>query len=154
MIDWKSALGEVAKVFPAVATALGGAATGGVTAGAVAMIASMLDIDEDPASLIVAAKYPDKRAELVRINNEHRRELESMRLRAEQAHAAEETKRLSEVNAAMRAELGAEGWFKSGGRPAVGWVPALSFGAMAAALVVSVRVIPASSLRPWTASSR
>lgn len=138
MIDWKSALGEVAKVAPAVATALGGATTGGVTAGAVTMIASMLGIDEDPASFVAATKNPEKRAELVRINADHQRELEKMRLDAEAKHAAEETKRLSEVNATIRAELGTEGWYRSGWRPAVGWVLALSFGAMAVALVVSV----------------
>lgn len=138
MIDWKAAAAEVGKIAPAVATALGGPGVGGVTAGAVTMVASMLGIDEDPASFIAATKNPEQRAELIRINNEHQRELEKLRMQAEQARAAEETKRLQAINETMQAELNTDGWFKSGWRPAIGWVLAISFGAMAIGLVVTL----------------
>ncbi|WP_110665182.1 3TM-type holin [Salinicola halophilus] len=150
MIDWKSAAAEVAKVAPSVASAIGGPAVGGVTTGAVTMLANMLGIDEDPASFVAATKDPEQRAELVRINNEHRRELESMRLQAEQASAAEETKRLTEINTTMRAELGTEGWFKSGWRPATGWVFMLSLGALVAALIYCIVRNPALLANPET----
>ncbi|WP_110647596.1 3TM-type holin [Salinicola peritrichatus] len=145
-VDWKSAIGEVAKYAPAVATALGGPGVGGVTAGAAKVVSSMLGIDDDPASFVAATKNPELLAKLQQINNDHERELLSLRLQAEQAAAAEKTKQMTEVNATIRAELGTEGWFKSGWRPAIGWVMALAFavmsGAMAYALIVDPSQLP------------
>ena len=125
-MDWRSAVEEVAKYAPAVATALGGPAVGGAAAGASLMVTSALGIENDPAALVAATQDPAKRAELVRLNNEHRQALEAMRLEAEKAAAAEQTARLTETQRTMRAELEHEGWFKSGWRGATGWTFALS----------------------------
>lgn len=145
-IEWKDAIGEVAKYAPAVATALGGPGVGGIAAGAAQMVSGMLGIDNGPASFVAATKNPEMLAKLQQINNDHERELLSLRLQAEQAAAAEKTKQMTEVNATIRAELGTEGWFKSGWRPAIGWVMALSFavmsGAMAYALIIDPSQLP------------
>ena len=84
-MDWRSAVVEVAKYAPAVATALGGPAVGGAATGAALMVTSALGIENDPAALVAATQDPAKRAELVRLNNEHRQALEAMRLEAEKA---------------------------------------------------------------------
>lgn len=141
-MEWRDAITEVAKYAPAVATALGGPAAGGVTAGASRMVTELLGVEDSPAGLVAATQDPEKRAELIRINNTHKEKLEQMRLDAELAHAAEETARLTETNKTMRAELGADGWFKSGWRPALGWVFAASLGAMAGVMAYTVAMEP------------
>ncbi len=141
-MDWRSAVEEVAKYAPAVATALGGPAVGGAAAGASLMVTSALGIENDPAALVAATQDPAKRAELVRLNNEHRQALEAMRLEAEKAAAAEQTARLTETQRTMRAELEHEGWFKSGWRPALGWVFAFSLGALSAVMVYTIAIDP------------
>ncbi|WP_413616425.1 holin family protein [Halomonas cupida] len=141
-MNWRDAVEEVAKVAPSVALALGGPAAGGVAAGASIAITNMLGIENDPAALVAATQDPAKRAELVRINNEHREALEGMRLEAEKAAAAEVTKRLTETQATMRAELAHEGIWKSGWRPALGWVFALSLGALALVMAYTIAIDP------------
>ena len=133
-LDWRSAVGEVAKYAPAVATALGSPLAGGVVSGAAGIVTSLLGVENSPAGLIAATQDPDKRAELVRIDNEHKRELTRMAIEAKAKADAEETARLAETQATMRAELSTGGWFKTGWRPMVGWVMAYSFAALATGL--------------------
>lgn len=137
-MNWRDAVSEVAKYAPAVATALGGPGVGGITAGASRMVTGLLGVEDSPAGLVAATQDPEKRAELIRINNQHREKLEGMRLDAEAAHAAEETARLAETQKTMRAELSHDGWFKSGWRPALGWVFAASLGALAAVMAYTI----------------
>lgn len=137
-MEWRDAVQEVAKYAPAVATALGGPGVGGITAGAASMVTGLLGIENDPAALVAATQDPKARAELIRINNEHRRELERLRLEAEAAQAAEETARLAEISKTMRAELSTDGWFKSGWRPALGWVFAAALGGLAGVMVLTI----------------
>ncbi|TDX30769.1 holin (3TMs family) [Modicisalibacter xianhensis] len=133
-MEWRDAISEVAKYAPAVATALGGPAAGGIATGAAAMVTGLLGVENSPAGLVAATQDPAKKAELIRINNEHRQELTRMAFEAQAKADAEETARLSDINATMRAELNHEGVFKSGWRPAIGWVLAIAFGLMSAAL--------------------
>ncbi|MCL7938816.1 holin family protein [Halomonas sp. ATCH28] len=141
-MNWRDAVSEVAKYAPAVAAALGGPAAGGITAGASRMVTGLLGVEDSPAGLVAATQDPKKRAELIRINNEHREKLEGMRLNAEAAQAAEETARLAETQKTLRAELEHDGWFKSGWRPALGWVFAASLGALAGVMAFTIARTP------------
>lgn len=142
-MDWRTAVEEVAKYAPAVATAIGGPGVGGITAGAASMVTGLLGVENSPAGLVAATQDPEKRAELIRINNEHREKLERMRLDAEAAHAAEETARLAEINKTIRAELGTDGWWRAGWRPFNGWMLALSLASVNLGLVAVVIMDPA-----------
>ncbi|HET8792080.1 MAG TPA: 3TM-type holin [Modicisalibacter sp.] len=133
-MQWQDAIKEVAKYAPAVATALGGPGAGVIATGATSVITGLLGIENTPQALVAATQDPEKRAELIRINNEHRQELTRMAFEAKAKADAEETARLSEINATMRAELSTEGWFKSGWRPGLGWIFALSLGVLACVL--------------------
>lgn len=137
-MNWRDAIEEVAKYAPAVATSLGGPTIGGITAGAAAMVTSALGVRNTPAALVSALEDPVKREALVRLNNEHERELISIRLQAEAAQAQEETKRLSEINQTIRAELATEGWWRTGWRPFNGWMLTASLAAVNFGLVAVV----------------
>ncbi|MBW5802031.1 3TM-type holin [Halomonas elongata] len=137
-MEWRDAVTEVAKYAPAVATALGGPAAGGVTAGAAQMVTSALGVENSPAGLVAATQDLEKRAELQRINNEHRRELERIRLDAEAAQAAEVTVRLTETNKTMRAELQHDGWYKSGWRPLAGYAFTASLFGLALVVIFAI----------------
>lgn len=137
-MDWKDAVAEVAKYAPAVATAIGGPPAGGITQGAADFVTGLLGVENSPAGLVAATQDPDKRAELVRINNDHKRKLEQMRLDAQAADAAEQTARLAETQKTMRAELEHEGWFKSGWRYVTGYSFALSLTVLALVLAYSI----------------
>lgn len=141
-MEWRDAVTEVAKYAPAVATALGGPGAGGITAGAAQMVTSALGVENSPAGLVAATQDPEKRAELQRINNEHRRELERMRLDAEAAQAVEVTARLTETNKTMRAELQHDGWFKSGWRPLAGYAFTISLFGLAVVVILSIARAP------------
>jgi len=137
-MDWKDAAATVAQYAPTVATALGGPAAGGITAGAARMVTDLLGVEDSPQGLVAATQDPEKLAELKRIDREHRAELTRLRLEAETAEAQQHTKRLAETNATMRAELATEGWYRTGWRPSLGYVFALSLGGLAAILAVTL----------------
>jgi len=137
-MDWQDAVKKIAPLAPAVAAALGGPMAGGVTAGAVKMVSSILGVEETPDAVVAALDDPKKREALAKLNNEHERELIQMRLDAEKIQAAEETKRLQAVNETMRVEAKAEGWFKSGWRPFNGWSLGVSLTATNLALLAIV----------------
>ncbi|RUR34489.1 3TM-type holin [Vreelandella nanhaiensis] len=141
-MNWRDTVEEVAKYAPAVATALGGPGVGGITAGAAAMVTSALGIRNTPAALVAALDDPVKRESLIRLNNEHERELIGMRLQAEAVQAQEETKRLSEVNQTIRSELAAEGWWRAGWRPFNGWMLSASLAAVNFGLLAVVVLDP------------
>lgn len=141
-MDWKDAVAEVAKVAPSVATALGGPAAGGITAGASSMITGILGVEDSPAGIVAATQDPEKLAELKRINNEHRQKLEQMRMDAESAQAAELTARMAETQKTMRAELEHEGIFKSGWRPGMGWVFTIGLGSLTGVMAYTIGTNP------------
>lgn len=132
---WESIKGMVASAAPALGTALGGPAGGAVGS----MIAGALGVEDSPDAVAQAMKTdPEAAAKLQRIQNEHERELRSMVLEAE-------TSRLSQINKTMRAELAHDGVFKSGWRPAIGWVLALTIGALMASLVYAIFTNPSKA---------
>lgn len=141
-MNWKDAAEQVVKYAPAIASALGGPAAGGIAAGASSMVSGLLGVEDSPAGLVAATQDPEKRKELIRLNNEHRERFERMRLEAEAAEAAEKTARLAETQKTIRAELKHEGWFKSGWRPATGWVFAASVGGFVAVMAYSLTQDP------------
>ncbi|WP_277810677.1 3TM-type holin [Chromohalobacter canadensis] len=143
-MDWKDAVGEVAKYAPSVATALGGPPAGGITKGATDFVTGLLGIDDSPGALVGATQDPDKRAELVRINNEHKARLERMRFDAQAADAAEKTARLAETQKTMRSELDSDSMLKSGWRGFIGWVFGVSLLGVMASIVYNMFTSDAS----------
>ncbi len=135
-MNWRDAVEEVAKYAPAVATALGGPAVGGITAGAAEMITSAMGVRNTPQALVAGLEDPVKREALVRLNNEHERELLALRLKAEQAQAEETTKQMQAVNATAQAELAAEPGFRTNWRPFNGWMLGISLSAVNVGMIV------------------
>ncbi|MBB3231719.1 3TM-type holin [Halomonas stenophila] len=140
--NWKDAVAEVAKVAPAVATAIGGPPAGGITAGAARMVTGLLGVENAPGGLVAAAQDPQKRAELIRIDQEHRRELEKLRLEAEAAQAQEETKRLAEINQTMRAEAASQDGYVRRWRPTFGYLVAIAWAVLTLAIAGSIVMAP------------
>jgi len=124
---WDHVAETVGKVAPVIGGALGGPA--GAAVGGLA--ARVLGIGASPDELIQALGDPDKAAKLRQIEQDHEREILSLTIEGERAQ-------LAEINKTMRAELQADGWFKSGWRPALGWIFAGSLGAFAGAMVLTV----------------
>ncbi|MDW7746569.1 3TM-type holin [Halomonas sp.] len=136
--SWKDAVDKVAQVAPAVATALGGPAAGGITAGAARMVTGLLGVENTPEGLLGALDDPAKLAELKRIDAEHRRELEKLRLEAEAAQAQEATKRLAEINQTIRAEAASNDAFVRRWRPTFGYLVAIAWAVMSLAIAWSI----------------
>lgn len=126
-MDWKDAASTVAQYAPAVATALGGPAAGGITAGAARMVTGLLGIENTPESLVNALEDPSKLAELKRIDNDHKLELEKLRMQAEAAQAAEETARLQAVNKTIQAEIASNDGYVRRWRPTYGYLIAITW---------------------------
>lgn len=141
-MNWRDAVEEVAKYAPAVATALGGPMAGGITAGAAEMITSAMGVRNSPQALVAALEDPAKRETLLRLNNDHERELLSLRLNAEKAQAEETTKQIQAVNETARAELLAEPGFRTNWRPFNGWMMGISLSAVNIGMVVLAFLSP------------
>ncbi|WP_288365621.1 3TM-type holin [uncultured Marinobacter sp.] len=125
---WETIRDTVADVAPLLGTALGGPA--GTAVGT--LISTALGVDNRPDAVAQALKSdPQAAAKLQQIEREHERELRRMSLEAE-------TARLVEINKTMREEYKADGWFKSGWRPFIGWVFGLSIAGLVTALVHAV----------------
>lgn len=133
MSTWDKVREVVAGVAPVAGSMLLGPAGGAVGA----MISAALGVDNDPVAVL--SKLQSDPAALLKVKameQEHEREMMTLSLTAE-------TKRLSDVNSTMRAELDHDGWFKSGWRPSLGYVFSLSLGGLAFALVSAVLSNPA-----------
>lgn len=127
-MDWSEVGETVADAAPLVGGLLGGPA-GGAVGG---LVARALGSEESPDKVLQAFQGdPEARAKLQKLEQEHERDLLSMRLEAENT-------RLAEINKTMRAEYGHEGVYKSGWRPFIGWVFGLSILALVAAMVYAV----------------
>lgn len=133
-MTWQDAAKVVTKVAPAVATAVGSPAAGVATSIVTKFIADALGIEQSPDALIEAVQDPQKLAELKRLDREYAKDLERMRIEADMAAMREETMRLDQINQTLRAELGHEGWFKSGWRPFIGWMFGMSMASFVATL--------------------
>lgn len=150
-MDWKDLGKVVANAAPALGTLLGGP-LGGVVGGVVANVFGTeaepseiaRAIERDPAA---AVKLAEVQAEV----EKRKAELAVQHAQAQLAHqaeiAAQGSARLAEVNATMRAELQAAtagvGRFRTGWRPAFGWIMAASFGAVMFAIAYLLVTDPA-----------
>ncbi|WP_224798167.1 3TM-type holin [Idiomarina abyssalis] len=126
-MNWSDIKGVVGKAAPLLGSLLGpaGASAGG-------LIASALGVDENPEAVMQAIQQdPQAAVKLQQIEREHERELRRMKIEAE-------TAQITQVNETMRAELKADGWYKSGWRPMIGYVTAFSFAGLMAGLVYAL----------------
>jgi hypothetical protein len=119
-MDWSDLKGLVGKAAPLLGTLLGGPAGGA----AGALIASALGVDNEPEAVQRALEAdPDLLVELRKSELEQRARLQQMLVEAE-------TRRMSEQNQTMRAELASGDRFKSYWRPLFGYIVALTWGAI------------------------
>ncbi|MFI9652597.1 3TM-type holin [Guyparkeria sp. GHLCS8-2] len=131
-MNWSDVGNLVGKAAPLVGTALLGA-PGGAIGG---LVASVLGVDNTPDAVYEAIQADPQAIErLKRMEIDHAEEMRRLTLESE-------TNRLTEINKTMRAEYQADGWYKSGWRPAIGWNLALSFGGLSAALVYAIAKDP------------
>ncbi|MCG7598394.1 holin family protein [Halomonas sp. McH1-25] len=127
-MNWGDIRNAVATVAPALGTALGGPA--GTAVGS--LLASALGVEATPEAVEAALKRDPASALKLR---QVEADLERARMEAT-------TERQRIVNQTMQAELSQEGWFKSGWRPALGWVFAASLGALAGVMAYTVALNP------------
>ncbi len=121
-MSWSSIKEAVAPFAPLLGKAL--ALTGPAGAVAGGLLANALGVDETPeavAQAIQADPGAVLRIKEVELNNAA--ELQRLSIAAE-------TTRLAEINKTMRAELAAEGGFRTGWRPLIGYVVALGIGSV------------------------
>ncbi|WP_110599809.1 3TM-type holin [Salinicola lusitanus] len=123
-MNWEAIGNAVAGAAPTLGSMLAG--KGGEIAGK--FVAAALGVSSTPEAVNQALQSDPESLAKVR----------AAELSLEQARVEAETRRQETVNETMRDELQADGWFKSGWRPAVGWVMALSFGGLAFSLCAAI----------------
>lgn len=140
-MNWSDIAATVGKIAPAI----GGVLAGPAGAAAGTLLASVLGTDDAPAAVAAAIQAdPEAAVKIQKAELDHATEMRRLLLESQTRKQAEVTQRLAQVNKTMRAELAADGAFKSGWRPAVGWVMALSFAMIAGALCWSLVRDPSS----------
>lgn len=119
-MDWKDLEGVVGKAAPLIGTLLGGPA--GTTVGA--LVSSVLGVDNSPDEVHKALEAdPDKLLKLREAELQQQQQLQQLMVESE-------TKRMTEVNETIRAELASGDRFKSYWRPLFGYVMAITWGAI------------------------
>lgn len=132
---WDDIKGLLAKGAPLLGTALGGPA-GGAVGG---LISHALGVDADPNKILERLQTdPDAMAKLRDLEYQHRERLQAMVIESE-------TKQVTEINKTMRAELLADGWFKSGWRPLLGYIVGINIGLLLFSLAYSIFTEPKSA---------
>ena len=140
---WDNIKGMVAGAAPALGTALGGPAGGAVGS----MIAGALGVEDTPDAIQQALKSdPEAAVKLQKLQNEHERELRSMDLEARSKEYAQQHK-------TIRQELQSDNWYKSAWRPTIGWVLALSLGAIMGTLAYAIVMNPSNAASIMQAAS-
>lgn len=130
-MNWKDIADTVGKVAPLIGGVLGGPA--GAAAGAV--LSSVLGTDNNPEAIANAVRNdPEAAVKLRQAELDHAAEMQRLLLQGESQRLEAETHQMIAVNETMRAELQADGLFKSAWRPAIGWVMAAAFALVAAAM--------------------
>lgn len=123
-MEWSDAARMVSKVAPSLGAAVAG--PGGYAIGS--GIAKLLGVEDNPAA-VDAALMQDPQAAI------KLRQLESD---MERARLDADVERQRMVNETMRAEVAQDGWFKSGWRPALGWVFTASLGTLAMSMAGTI----------------
>ena len=143
MMDWKELGKKVAGLgIPLLGGALGG--PGGAALGGV--VASALGLKDDSPDTISQALTVDPEAaiKLKELENSHKEKIEELAFQRYAAEMESDTKQQAEINETMRTELATSG-YKSGWRPLFGYISALGFGGILAALVISMFREPSSA---------
>lgn len=129
-MSWSSIKEAVAPFAPLLGKAL--ALTGPAGAVAGGLLANALGVEETPEAVAQAIQTDPNavlRIKEVQLNNEA--QLQRCIIEAE-------TARQAEINATMRAEYAADGWYKTGWRPMIGYMLAFSMGGIMTGLVYSL----------------
>lgn len=130
-MNW-SKLGDVlARTVPLVGASLSGPV--GIAASVGRMIAGKLGVDPDPVSI----------ADAVRNDPSALLKLKELNTSLERAEIVARVQSQDIVNKTMRAEVAADGWFKSGWRPFIGWVFGMAIGGLFASIIYSIFKSPA-----------
>lgn len=142
-MNWKEVGGVVADAAPFLGTLLGGP-LGGAVGG---IVASVFGTAENPSEVAQAIKVdPQSAVKLAEIEAEVKKRHVELATQVKLAELQADTQRLATVNATMQAELTAAvagaGMFRTGWRPAFGWVMALAFGWLMAAIGVLLLTEP------------
>lgn len=133
-MDWSSIKETVGAFAPTIGKAL--ALTGPVGAVAGGLLASAFGVDETPQAVAQAiAADPEAALKLKTAESNNATALQRAIIEAT-------TQRIVEVNKTMRAEYAADGWFKTGWRPMIGYMLAFSMGGVMAGLVYSLFTHP------------
>jgi hypothetical protein len=131
-MEWKDIKGMVGKAAPLLGTLLGGPAGGAVGA----LVSSVLGVDNEPDEVHKALSAdPSLLLKLRETEIQQQTQLQQMMVESE-------TKKLSEVNATIRAELASGDKFKSYWRPLFGYVMALTWGAIMLAATYQILFKP------------
>ena len=123
-MNWRDVADTVAKAAPA----LGGALYGGAGYAVGSGIAKLLGVEDSPEA-VQAALQQDPQAAL---------KLRELEAEMERARINADLDRQRMVNETMRVEAQQDGWFKSGWRPALGWVFTLSLGTLAGSMAFTI----------------
>jgi Holin of 3TMs, for gene-transfer release len=131
-MEWQDLKGVVGKAAPLLGTLLGGPAGGAVGA----LVSSVIGVDNEPDEVHKALSAdPSLLLKLRETEIQQQTQLQQMMVESE-------TKRMTEVNATMRAELASGDKFKSYWRPLFGYVMAVTWGAIMLATTYQIIVSP------------
>lgn len=136
-MDWGE-LGE--KIASTGATLLGGAVGGPMGASLAGMVTEALGIEStDPEEIARAIGQDPKAAvKLKTIQSQERIRLQELASKQAIAKIDAQAKEQAEINKTMRQEVKAEGTYKSGWRPFIGWIFGASAGALIASLIYAI----------------
>lgn len=123
-MNWNDVAETVAKAAPV----LGGALYGGAGYAVGSGIAKLLGVEDNPEA-VQAALQKDPSAAL---------KLRELEADMERARINADLDRQRMVNETMRVESAQDGWFKSGWRPALGWVFTASLGTLAGSMAWTI----------------
>lgn len=146
-MDWKSVGKKIASTG---ATLLGGAVAGPQGAALGGMVAEALGLKTDDPDAIAQAidRDPEAAVKLQQIQSQERTRLRELSTNQALAELSADTERQRMVNETMRAEYKADGVFKSGWRPFIGWIFGICIGALIGALIYSILKAPAVVSNP------
>lgn len=142
-MNWSDIGDMLVRQLPTLGGALGAAGgTAGSQVGSMigGWVAEALGVEATPSQVSQAlTNDPEAMTKLRQLELEHKLELRKLHVELESARLAAQTAEQSQVNETLRAELASDkGLWRTGWRPAIGWVMALSFLMMGGALSVSV----------------
>ena len=140
-MEWKDLKGLVGKTAPLLGTLLGGPAGDAVGA----LISSVLGVDNEPDEVHKALSAdPSLLLKLREAEIQQQTQFQQMMVESE-------TKRMTEVNATIRAELANGDKFKSYCRPLFGYVMAITWGAIMLATTYQILFEPSEATATITA---